>query len=283
MDNNNDLELDFSEVDWTDTWSKWGHDSWLEFDYSGVDGGEEPWEAKEWESKQEESVEDKNWEAEDDASKSNPEEAGESSSVEDKEWESKEDSETPADEKKESPQEEESEEDDTLKEIDALLSELDDKTDESWSNIDKANELVSELWSDWAAWEASQLLEEIKLENAQYKTTVEQMNNLLKKLNKEKWEVMMRNTELELYGNTEDPSLMYLNWHIDKAKAGDEKSKRRIISILDDMRTELAWSTLEEDNVNNKADLISKVSSIHSSANPNTSIEWGLDSYEINL
>jgi hypothetical protein len=122
------------------------------------------------------------------------------------------------------------------------------------------------------------------MDNSQLKTQVDQLQKLVWKINKEKWDIMMRNTELELYWNIDEPNLIYLNGNLEKAKWGDEKSKKRIVGILDDLRSELTGQTKEEQDTDNASDLISKVSSFNSSSNPNT--KWGqgwIDDYEINL
>lgn len=247
----NDLDIDMSEFEWwaqSWTWS----DSWLEFDFSDIEPEETTEEVKE------EAPEVKPEEATEETTEETPEvKTEEEPATEDVDW--------------------------TLSEIDKLLSELDDNSEKSEETIVKADEVVAKLWDEGEAWEAWALLEQLKVENTQYKNTVDQLNKLITKLNKEKWDVMMRNTELELYGNIDEPNLVYLNWNIEKARWGDNKSKKRIITILDDIRTELAWKTQEDEDMDAKTDLISKVSSFNSSSTPNTKTVWWVDDYEVNL
>lgn len=255
----NDLELDFSEITW-ETEATWG-DSWLEMDFSEIEWGET--ETTETEGSKE-------------TSESTPEVPETSDKWEEKTEE--ETSEAGSEETKDTP------EWDEVDEIEKLLSEIESGSEDTEETIKKAEDVVTELWDEWKAWEAWELIEQMKVDNAQLKTQVDQLNKLVSKINKEKWDIMMKNTELELYGNLDDPNLVYLNWNLTKAKEWDEKSKKRIVSILDNLRSDLVGATKEEEDIESKSDLMSKITSYNSTSNPNKS--WGqgwIDDYEINL
>ena len=173
--------------------------------------------------------------------------------------------------------------DSTLEEIEELLAWLDEDSEKAEENLKKADEVVNKLGDDWDAWEASAVIEQLKLDWSQQKTAIDQLQKLVSKLNKEKWDMMMKNTELELYGNIEDPNIVYLSWNLEKAKWGDETSKKRIVSILDNLRAELTWSTKEDEELDEKTDMISKVSSFNNASNPNTKAKGWLDEFQIDL
>ena len=256
-----ELELDFSDIEWADT-SIWDG-TWLDLDFSEFETTEEESTEKTEEEKTEE--------------EKTPDEKVEEEKVEEK-IEEKKVEENPDEIKKE-----EESPDETLSEIDKLLATLEDDSEKSEENIKKVDEKIEELPSWAEADAAASAVAQLKVDNSQLKTTVDQLNKLINKLNKEKWDIAMKNTELELYWNIEDPTMNYLVWNIDKAKWGDQKSKDRIVQILDDMRTELAWSTKEDEDLDSKTDIISKVSNLNNSSNPNAKAKGWIDDYQIEL
>lgn len=252
-----ELELDFSEITWEAGWMSSSDD--VELDFSEFE-----WEENTWEE----------WGKEEEWTPTEPAAQEEETATEEVVTEESESTEEGS---------EESNEDSDLDEIEKLLKDIEEWTEDTSETIDKADDVISDLWNEWQAWEAGALLEQLKTDNSQLKTQVDQLNKLVSKINKEKWDIMMRNTELELYGNIDDPNLVYLNWNLEKAKWGDDKAKNRIVWILDDLRSEIAGMTKEEEEIENSSDLAAKVSSFNNSSNPNTKSSWWIDDYEINL
>lgn len=256
-----DLELDFSDI--TGEVSDKETDNWLELDFSDLETDKQ-------ESEKEISNEDITEEI------SSEDITEEKTDVSEKEKDITE-------KKTDISEEEKDDQDDWLSEIDKLLADLEDTSEQTEENLKEADKVIEDLNKSWNWDDAAKVVEQLKVDNAQLKTTVDQLQKLISKINKEKWDIMMRNTELELYWNVDDPSLIYLNWNIAKAKWGDEKSKRRIISILDDLRTELAWKTKEDEDMEDRTDMISKISEFNSSTWPNAKARNAIDDFEINL
>lgn len=171
--------------------------------------------------------------------------------------------------------------DDELAKIDELLKDLDEdqaREDDSYKAI--IDTLKSVEWSD----EAIAMINEMRLENQTNKSTIKSLNDLVKKLTQEKNDSVVRAAELELYGNLDDTQLVYLNGNLTKARSWDDKAKKRIIWILDSIRWELAWKTLEDEenaDIDNKLNTFSSYND--SKLNWNFSWKWWLDDVQIDL
>lgn len=164
--------------------------------------------------------------------------------------------------------------DEALSEIDRILKELDEWNEESSEAIDETQKIIDSLkWVEWSE-EAVTLLTWLQSENSQQKAQLEWLKWLINKLNKDKSELSIKNAELELYGWIDDSQLVYLNWNLSSARSWDEKAKDKIVSILDQLRTELAWTTLDQDNKESMEDKLNMFSSYNESkADPNTNVE----------
>jgi len=174
--------------------------------------------------------------------------------------------------------------DTTLSEIDDLLKSLDDSNDESDKAWDEAQKIIDSLkGSEWTEG-AVELITQLRDEKVQDKLSLDNLTKLVNKLNKEKWDLNLKNSELELYGTNDDAQLVYLNGNMTKARAGDEKSKGKIIKILDDIRIELAGKTLDNENAEASDDKISKFMNFNGSKiSPNTKTEWWIDDFNFEL
>jgi hypothetical protein len=262
-----DLELDLAWLDWTPDLSGWETNElnidFSEFETDTTDNSEEvDWDGNpvktEWEEGWEEDKEDK------------------SETVENLDWEGKEgasDKDTKEDDT-----------DTTLSEIDELLKELDDSNTEWSDDLDEAQKIIDSLkdveWTEGAV----TLLKQLQTESKQDKKTIDTLKKLVWKIDKEKWDLSLKNAELELYGTNDDAQLVYLNSNMTKARAGDEKTKERIVKIIDDLRTELAGWTKEQEEADKSDDKISKFTSFNwDKINPNLKTEWWINEMTIEL
>jgi len=263
----NNLELDFSEIEWDTEIISWDN-SWIDLDFSEFEKKKDKDEEnkKDWENKED-------WNNQEDFNNLNnsKDNNSENENKLSKEWNKWWEWNNSWDEDFDS----------TLNEIEGLLAWLDEDSDNTLDEIEGLLAWLEE--DDQDTWEVSRVLEQLRLDNSQQNTTIDQLKKLISKLNKEKGDIMMRNTELELYWNIDDPNLVYLSWNLEKAKWGDERSKNRIVSILDNLRAELVWKTKDEEDLENETDIISKVSSFNNSSNPNTKIRWWLEEFQIDL
>ena len=62
---------------------------------------------------------------------------------------------------------------------------------------------------------------------------------------------------------------MILSKNLEKAKAGDDKSKSKVISVLKSLYEEYTGEDLEKTKVGQQTDLLAAVDSYNSSSNPN--------------
>jgi len=233
LDNNNNLDFDFSDLEITD--NSWDQSS-AEGEWSGTDqtnAEDEAWTKDEWTT-----------------------------------WSEQGDSDI----------------DKSLAEIDALLKDLDEWTEDTQDELDDVQKIIESLKSaEWTE-EAVNKLTELQADNSAKAATIESLRTLVSKLSKEKQDISVKNAELELYWSIDDAQLVYLNWHIGKARWGDDKSKKRIVDILDSIRSELVGKTVDEEDQESLDDKISKFWSYNNSkSDPNTKTKWWLDSFSLEL
>lgn len=172
------------------------------------------------------------------------------------EEQAKEKKETPADEKKEEEEEE--------LDLGDLLDQLSDnedslkKTEDAIVNIEKSGTASDE---DIAT---------IKEENARMTDSLKRMEDALRKVSGEKSDLMFKNAELEAFGGeSTNPQVLILSRNLEKANAGDDRSKSKVISVLKDMLEGFTGENYDSKKTEKKADLLSAVESYNSGANPN--------------
>jgi len=173
--------------------------------------------------------------------------------------------------------------DEALSEIDRILQELDEWAEESSDALDETQKIIEALkgveWSE----EAVTLLTWLQSENNQQKAQIEWLRGLINKLNKDKSELSVKNAELELYWGIDDAQLVYLNGNLSAARGWDEKSKDKIVGILDKLRSELTGKTLDDETNEDIEDKINMFSSYNDSkSDPNTKTSW-IDSFVLEL
>lgn len=134
--------------------------------------------------------------------------------------------------------------------------------DAIFADIDDAKEIVEKIEEKWS--------DDTSLEIGQLKDSLNNMQNLVKKLSNEKADLTYRVAEMEAFGwDSTDPKILLLSRNLAKATDWDEKSKTRAISVLKDMLYDLTWEDYEQNKIDKDIDLLSAVESYNSSTNPN--------------
>jgi uncharacterized phage infection (PIP) family protein YhgE len=128
------------------------------------------------------------------------------------------------------------------------------------------------------------LLTQLQDDNKWFKSKVDELQSLVSKLSKEKWDLSLKNAELELYWSADDAEIIYLNWNITKARWGDEKAKKRIVSILDNIRSELTGMTKEDEDSEYEDNKIYKFMNYNwSRMSANTKSNGWIDDFTVEL
>jgi len=134
--------------------------------------------------------------------------------------------------------------------------------DAIFADIDDAKEIVEKIEEKWNG--------DTSLEIWQLKDSLNNMQNLVKKLSNEKADLTYKVAEMEAFGwDSTDPKILLLSRNLAKATDWDEKSKTRAISVLKDMLYDLTWEDYEQNKIDKDIDLLSAVESYNSSTNPN--------------
>lgn len=134
--------------------------------------------------------------------------------------------------------------------------------DAIFADIDEAKDIVEKIEDKWS-WDTS-------LEIGQLKDSLNNMQNLVKKLSNEKADLTYKVAEMEAFGwDSTDPKILLLSRNLVKANEWDERSKTRVISVLKDMLYDLTWEDYEQNKIDKDIDLLSAVESYNSSTNPN--------------
>lgn len=132
----------------------------------------------------------------------------------------------------ETPESENEEEDYSDVDFEALFAAVDDAQEA----IDSSEEALSSISSDSSNEDIANAKEEIR----RLGETVKNFETQLRKLSKEKYELSIKNMELEAFGGDfTDPQVIVLNKHLERAKNGDERSVTKVTSILKNMLAEL--------------------------------------------
>lgn len=254
-----DLELDLSGVTWMEEWNYWDSND-LDMDFSELDIADKSTEESDW---------TEGWDKLD-------------SEEENADTKSEEGMESEEDEPIDKSTEEDT--DTTLDEIDALLKELDDSNEEWSDTLDEAQKIINSLkWQEWGD-DAVKLLTQLQDDNKWFKSKVDELQSLVSKLSKEKWDLSLKNAELELYWSADDAEIIYLNWNITKARWGDEKAKKRIVSILDNIRSELTGMTKEDEDSEYEDNKIYKFMNYNwSRMSANTKSNGWIDDFTVEL
>lgn len=143
------------------------------------------------------------------------------------------------------------EEDDEDIDLDALFAELEDAS----KTVDK----IEENKGGDNTTEVSEL-----------KQTLNNMEQLIKKLSNDKADLIYKNAELEAFGSDwTDPQILLLSRNLTKSKDGDDKAKTKSISILKDMLYDLTWEDYDQSRIDKDIDLLTATENYNSVSNPN--------------
>lgn len=157
-----------------------------------------------------------------------------------------------------------------------LFADLEDASD--------ANDESKKILDDVSAWNGTITPEQVKELEAQIaiqKDINTKLSGQVKKLMNDSVDMSYKNAELEAFGwVSTNPNVLILSKNLEKAQAGDDKSKSKVISVLKSLYEEFTGEDLESTKVSQQTDLLSAVDSYNSSANPNiksktsNTIEW---------
>lgn len=196
------------------------------------------------------------------------------SDINDDEEDTKED---PKEDSKEEPKEDKKDSDEEEDDLDLseLFAELEDATkaaDDSKDTIDRISEQGEASPAD---------IEQFKRENAELRDSLEKVSKLLSKSSTDKLDLMYKNAELEAFGwTTSDPSVLIISKNIEKAKAGDDKAKSKVVSILKTLLEDFTWEDFESAKLEKDTDILAAADKYNTSVNPNmkankeNEIEW---------
>lgn len=143
-----------------------------------------------------------------------------------------------------------------------IESEEEFNLDDLFDDIDDAKETIEKI-EEKNPWENS-------VEISQLKQSLNNMEQLVKKLSNEKADLTYKVAEMEAFGSdSTDPKVLLLSRNLAKANDWDERSKTKVISVLKDMLYDLTWEDYEQNKIDKDIDLLSAVESYNSSTNPN--------------
>ena len=157
---------------------------------------------------------------------------------------------------------------DDLDELDKILAELDD----SW--IQDAVKDVENAWEQTP--EVKKLLDEISKKDsdmADLKQSLNDMQQRLKSVNQDKYDLTYKNAELEAFGWVTDPSLMIVVKNYEKAKGWDKVAQWKIKQMMSDMYAWVYGVDLDKETMDDKVSDITEINSYNSKKNPNVDIK----------
>lgn len=134
--------------------------------------------------------------------------------------------------------------------------------DSIFADIDDAKDIVDKIEEKWSG--------DTSFEISQLKESLNNMQNLVKRLSNEKADLTYKVAEIEAFwSDSTDPKILLLSRNLTKAQDWDEKSKTKAISVLKDMLYDLTWEDYDQNKIDKDIDLLSAVESYNSSTNPN--------------
>ena len=161
----------------------------------------------------------------------------------------------------------EEEDDEEIEEID--LSELFDSVSEGQDMLDSSDDVLDRI-SEWEVTDKD--LESLRNDNKRMREMLTKMEDQLRKMSNEKFDLTVKNAELEAFGwNFTDPKLLIVNKNLEKARANDEKAKDKVVSVLKWYLEELTWEDYEKSKVNKWADILAAAESYNNSTSPQLS------------
>lgn len=129
-----------------------------------------------------------------------------------------------------------------------------------FAELDDANDIIDKI----------EETTENKEELSSLKESLNNMEQLVKKLSNEKADLIYKNAELEAFGSDNtDPKILLLSRNLTKANGWDEQSKTKTISLLKDMLYDLTWEDVDNSKINKDIDLLASIESYNTSWNPN--------------
>jgi hypothetical protein len=155
-----------------------------------------------------------------------------------------------------------------------------------FADLDDTKSAIDDSWKilDDAAASGSMSPEQIKELQAQVwilRDINDKNEKTIKRLLNDSVDISYKNAELEAFGWVwTNPNILILSKNLEKAQAGDDKSKSKVISVLKSLYEEFTGEDLEKTKVSQQTDLLSAVDSYNSSSNPNiksktsNTIEW---------
>lgn len=154
---------------------------------------------------------------------------------------------------------------DELDELDKLLSELDDwDVSDAVKNVEDAGNITPEV---------QKLIDAVKAEKdwmiSELKESVNNLQLKIKSLMNDKSDLTYKNAELEAFGWVTDPDLMIVVRNYPKAKWWDKVAQDKLKRILSDMYSWVYWIDLEKEDIDNKINDLTEISSYNSKKNPN--------------
>lgn len=161
----------------------------------------------------------------------------------------------------------EEEDDEEIEEID--LSELFDSVSEGQDMLDSSDDVLDRI-SEWEVTDKD--LESLRNDNKRMREMLTKMEDQLRKMSNEKFDLTVKNAELEAFGwNFTDPKLLIVNKNLEKARANDEKAKDKVVSVLKWYLEELTWEDYEKSKVNKWADILAAAESYNNLTSPQLS------------
>ena len=104
--------------------------------------------------------------------------------------------------------------------------------------------------------------------------SLKKMEDQLKKLTNEKTDLTIRNAELETFwSDSTDPKILILSKHLEKAKAGDDRSKEKVSTLMKEMLYELTGEDFDQNRINSTIDTLSASEAYNTKTNPNLNIQ----------
>ena len=184
--------------------------------------------------------------------------------------------EEPSDKKEDTPKEESKAEEDAE---DLDLSDLFADLDDTKAAIDDSKKILDDAAASGSI--SPEQVKELQASNAILRDINDKNEKTIKRLLNDSVEISYKNAELEAFGWVwTNPNVLILSKNLEKAQAGDDKSKSKVISVLKSLYEEFTGEDLEKTKVSQQTDLLSAVDSYNSSSNPNiktkssNSVEW---------
>lgn len=182
----------------------------------------------------------------------------------------------PSDKKEDTPKEESKAEEDAE---DLDLSDLFADLDDTKTAIDDSKKILDDAAASGSM--SPEQVKELQASNAILRDINDKNEKTIKRLLNDSVDISYKNAELEAFGWVwTNPNVLILSKNLEKAQAGDDKSKSKVISVLKSLYEEFTGEDLEKTKVSQQTDLLSAVDSYNSSSNPNiktkssNTIEW---------